>query len=135
MQQIAEALTAYSSLGNGELPDELSIAAYEQFTERAFLNLYDRGAIVPITLLTTLGERDLAQMRKSAGIGYVEPPPTPRQLTADELLEEEVRNDYATLSGSKMREKRRTNRVYEMMYQRIADTLDSRVTANVRAGA
>jgi hypothetical protein len=136
LQQISEALVAYSTLGNGELPEKPGIPVYQKYTEEAFLNLYDRGAISPIAPITALGENDLANMRRSTGIGTeLLPPPPPKLPTADELLEQEVRSDYANLPGDRMREKRRNSRAYETMFQKIADTLDSRITANVRAGA
>jgi hypothetical protein len=134
--QVAEALGAYCTLGNGELPEKISIPVYRKYTEEAFLTLYDRGAISLVAPITALGENDLARMRRSTGIGAETlPPPPPKAPTADELLEQEVRNDYANLPGDRMREKRRNSRAYETMFQKIADTLDSRVTANVRAGA
>lgn len=136
LQQIAEALVAYSTLGNGQLPEQHGIPAYQKYTEEAFLNLYDRQALSPIAPLTELGEADLAKMRRSTGIGTeLLPPPAPKLPTADELLEQEVRSDYANLPGDRMREKRRNSRAYETMFQKIADTLDSRITSNVRAGA
>jgi len=50
--------------------------------------------------------------------------------TPQEILEDEVISDYATLSGDKMRAKMNANRAYRDTYNRLAETnrLESRVT-------
>jgi hypothetical protein len=121
-------------------PEEQFGVALDFFVKHlgeTFLRLYDEGRLQPVTTITSLGEKALADLRERTGAysGGQIPEPPPKQLTAEELLEQEVRNDFVTLSGSKMKEKRRTNRAYEQMYQRIAYTLDSRITYSGIAGS
>jgi len=123
--QVGRALVAFIRLNLRDVVarTEPDLNAYLGFTEEAFLALYDGGKLQPVERITPLGEAALTSMRQRTGIGYVAQPSTPKPPTADELLEQEVRNDFATLPGDKMREKRRTNRRYEAAFQRIAYTL------------
>jgi hypothetical protein len=117
------------------LSNTLDTKLYRNLLSEALITLIDRQALTPIAELNDLAQKDLVRLRRETGIGAETlPPPPPTPLTADELLEQEVRRDYVNLPGDKMREKRRNSRAYEAMFQKIAETLDSRVTANVRAG-
>jgi hypothetical protein len=102
------------------------------FFEKALIALFDEGSLTLSAPLTALGEKALADLRKRTGIypaGQSAPAPAAKPLSADEFLEQEVRNDFATLRSDKMREKRRNDRRYEAMYQKIADTLGTLATA------
>ena len=134
-EKVFESIVSYLQLNHAEELSGIGLARYRQLLTEALITLLDRGAIVPVSTLNVLAHADLLRLRKETGVGYEAPPPTTRQSTAEELLEHEVRRDYANLPGDKMREKRRSSRAYEAMFQKIADTLDSRITANVRAGA
>jgi len=137
---VIEGITSYIQLNNPEelvalwkAPDGI---LYRRLLTEALITLIDRGALTQVADLNDLAEADLAKLRRETGVGVETlPPPPPKAPTADELLEQEVRSDYVNLPGDKMREKRRNSQEYESMFQKIADTLDSRITANVRAGA
>jgi hypothetical protein len=137
---VTEGITSYLQLNFAEeliafskKPDP---RLYRRLLTEALVTLIDRSALTQVSDFNALAESDLAKLRRETGIGVETLPPTPPKApTADELLEQEVRNDYANLPGDRMREKRRNSRAYETMFQKIADRLDSRVTANVRAGA
>ena len=137
LQQVAEALAAYSNLGNGVLPEKHGIPVYRIFTETAFLTLYDRGALSPIAPFTALGESDLAKMRRSSGVGAeLLPPPPPTLPTAEELLRHEIAADWRTLPMDKVRAKKNGNRQYASMLEKMANegSLDSVATSLQRAG-
>jgi hypothetical protein len=103
--------------------------------EQTLASLIDNGALVPVAELSVEAKAELTTLRHNTGIGIEAlPPDQPKPPSAEQLLELEVRNDFATLSGDKMREKRRRNKAYEQMYQRIASTLDSRITTVIDCG-
>jgi hypothetical protein len=111
--------------------------AYRKILALALITLINRDALEPIvTDFTEAGEKDLDRLRQETGVDAdlvaVPPPPPP---STEQLLEDQVRQDFATLPSSKMREKRNNDKRYEAMYQRIADTLGSSVTSLTRAGA
>jgi hypothetical protein len=110
--------------------------AYRKLLSIALLTLINRDALKPIVAdLTEAGEEDLAKLRRETGLDLdLIPVLAPASPTAEELLEAQVRQDFATLPSSKMREKRNNDKRYEAMYQRIADTLGSSVTSLTRAG-
>ena len=127
---VIEGITSYIQLNN---PEELVAlwkapdgSLYRRLLAEALITLIDRGALTRVADLNDLAEADLANLRRETGVGVETlPPPPSKAPTADELLEQEVRSDYANLPGDKMREKRRSSRAYEAMFQKIADTLDS----------
>jgi len=122
--------------------DELQAApltpgAYRQILALALITLINRDALKPIVAdFTESGEEDLVKLRRVTGLDLdLIPIPAPAPPTAEQLLEAQVRQDFATLPSSKMREKRNNDKKYEATYQRIADTLGSSVTSLTRAGA
>jgi len=136
--QVIRALVAWTRLHrqdellNHLTTSETDLNFFANHLEEGFLTLYDAGKLSPVALITDLGQSSLDAMRKRTGIypaGQSAPVPAPKPLSADELLEQEVRNDFATLRSDKMREKRRNDRRYEAMYQKIADTLGTLTTA------
>src|SRR5882724_1395756 len=103
---------------------------YFRILEQVLVTLYDRGAMTPLTELNAAAQEDLAKLRRATGIGAEAlPPPPPKPPTSDELLQEEVANDWRTLSMDKMRQKRNANRKYGVMLDRLANegALDSQV--------
>ena len=138
MSQVQESLVAYLQLN--ETAETLRAAAvnpgeYRRLLSGALVTLIDRSALTQLAELNEDAEADLAELRRKTGIGVEQlAPPPPPAPTAAELLEAEVRNDYATLPGAKMREKRASRRDYEATYQRIADTLGSSATIHHNLG-
>jgi hypothetical protein len=133
--QIADSLSAYSTMGNLDEMFEIEpdIKAYLKFNEQAFLTLYDRGTIAPVTPLTQLGEQDLAKMRRSTGIGVEQlPPPPVPQPTAQELLEQRVISDWKTLKSSDFKRNCVNDRKYKETFERLAaeNKLDSVATSH-----
>jgi hypothetical protein len=131
LKEVMDAFSAFMEMGNIDdiFEVEPGIPVYLKSYEETLLTLYDRGAIVPVLPITDLGVKDLERMRRETGIGVESlPTPTPPAPTAAELLEAEVRQDFATLRSDEMRKKRQSNREYEATYQRIAGTLGSSVT-------
>jgi len=127
-----ESLVSYLQLNfdsNELLSAQSDPNKYFRILEQALVTLYDRQAIVPITELNEVAQEDLVKLRRATGIGAEDlPAPPPPPPTAAEFLEQEVREDFAKISGSKMMEKRRTSKAYEATYQRIAGTLSSAAT-------
>ena len=91
--------------------------------------------MTPISdLLNEAALEDLVKLRRETGIGVETLPPPPP--TADELLRQEITNDWRTLSSDKIRQKRNGNRQYGLMLDRMANegALDSQVTSIQRLG-
>src|SRR5258708_16592783 len=131
-QEVSDAFTAFGDMGNLDwlFETEPSLPVYLQAYVQMFLSLYDRSAIDSVLPVTELGRKDLERMRRDVGESGLPPEsvPTPAPTSA-ELLEAEVRHDFATLRSDDMRRKRQSNRQYEICYQQIASTLGSSVTA------
>jgi hypothetical protein len=83
-------------------------------------------------LLTSNGVID--DLRRRFGIGEAPPLPAP-ELTPQERLEAEVRQDWVHLKTADFRRKCQSNRAYSDTFQRIAGSLDSTITSAVVAGA
>jgi len=136
--KVFQSLSSYLQLNHSA--EELTSAAtsprdYRKMLALAAITLIDRGAVVPISdLLNEAALEDLAKLRRETGIGAEPLPPPPP--TADELLREEVTNDWRTLSMDKLRQKRNANRKYGVMLDRLANEggLDSQVTSIQRLG-
>jgi len=112
--------------------------AYQKLLALAVITLINRDAITPLTDLNELAENDLAKLRKETGIDVeLISAPAPAPPTAEELLEQEVRSDWRTLSMDKVRQKKNGSRKYSETLERLANdgTLESSVTALTRAGA
>ena len=111
--------------------------AYRKCLSFAFITIINRESLKPIVAdFTEAGEEELAKLRRETGLDLdLIPVPAPATPTAEEILEAEVRKDFAVLPSSKMMDKRRNNRNYEATYQRIADTLGSSVTSFRIAGS
>jgi hypothetical protein len=125
-----DSMAAYVQLNHDEeLRNYQPGTNWFRILEEAFLTLTDNATVLAVAELNHLALADLARMRRSTGIG-VESLPTPPAPapTAAQLLEDEVRHDFATLRSDEMRKKRQGNREYEATYQRIASTLGSSTT-------
>ena len=106
--------------------------AYRKLLALAVITLINRDAITPLTDLNELAENDLAKLRKETGIDLaLIAAPTPPPPTEAQLLEQEVRSDWRTLSMDKIRQKKNANRKYSETLERLANNnaLESSVTS------
>jgi hypothetical protein len=137
---VFESLVSYLQLNfdsNELLSAQSDPNKYFRIVEQALVTLYDRQAIVPITEFNEVAQKDLVKLRRATGIGAEDlPAPPPPPPTADELLRQEITNDWRTLSSDKIRQKRNGNRQYGLMLDRMANegALDSAVTSIQRLG-
>ena len=137
---VFESLVSYLQLNfdsNELLSAQSDPNKYFRILEQALVTLYDRQAIVPITELNEVAQEDLVKLRRTTGIGAEAlPPPPPKSPTADELLREEVANDWHTLPMDKIRPKKNADRRYSIILEKMANegALDSQVTSIQRLG-
>jgi hypothetical protein len=82
--------------------------------------LFDSGTIAPVAPLNALAQADLAKMRKSTGIGYLEPPPPVHQPTAQELLEQRVISDWSTLRIVDFKRNCANDKEYRATFERLS---------------
>ena len=112
--------------------------AYRKMLANALITLVNREALTLLTPYNESAEADLDRLRKETDIDVeLIPAPAPLPPTAEELLEQEVRSDWRTLSMDKVRQKKNGSRKYSETLERLANagTLESSVTALTRAGA
>lgn len=127
-------IVAYLQLNHAEeliaISKEPDPNLYRSLLTEALVTLIDRGALVQVSgELTDLAVAELEKLRRETGIGLETlPAPPAKAPSVDEILEAEVREDYVKMSSRQMMEKRRTDRAYNAMYDRIAETLGSQVT-------
>jgi hypothetical protein len=141
MKEFMESLSSYLQLNY--TTEELKAApttpgAYRKILTLGTITLLNRDAVTPLTDLNELAENDLAKLRKETGIDVeLIPAPALKPPTEEELLEQEVRSDWRTLSMDKVRQKKNASRKYSETLERLANagTLESSVTALTRAGA
>src|SRR6266576_3401020 len=135
IKALMESLSSYLQLNyTGE---ELQAApttprAYRTILALATITLLNRNALEPLTDLNEAAEKDLAKLRTETGVDLeLVPVPEPPAPTTEELLANEVRSDWKTLSMSKIREKKNANRTYSDMLEKLANnnTLESSVTS------
>src|SRR5258706_4961350 len=119
-----ESLIAYVELN---LVDELQATEtwdtikMRQILERAFASLIDSGALVPVAELSTEAQVELATLRKSTDIGVSSlPADPPKPKSAEELLREEILEDWRTLPMSRIKLKKNSNRKYCATLDRMA---------------
>ncbi|SRR6266404_3507782 len=136
-----ESLSSYLQLNytNEELrAAPMTPGAYRRILALSTITLLNRDAVTPLTDLNELAENDLAKLRKETGIDVeLISTPAPAPPTAEELLEQEVRNDWKNLPMSKVREKKSASRKYSETLERLANngTLESSVTFHTVAGS
>jgi hypothetical protein len=141
LKQVQESLIAFLQLNH--TAEELKAASvnptqYRKLLSAVLVTLIDRNAITTDLTLNEDAKNDLEGLCRATGIAVdqLTPPPTPAP-TAQELLREEVMNDWRTLSMVKIREKKNGNRQYASMLDSMAHagSLESSVTSYTRAGA
>jgi hypothetical protein len=99
--------------------------------------LIDNGALVPVAELSPEAQADLSRLRKSTGIGVSSlPPDPPKPKSADEILREEILQDWRTLPMSRIRLKKNSDRKYSATLDRMAATgqFDSVVSSRIDLG-
>jgi hypothetical protein len=110
----------------------LTPGAFRKMLALAVITLFNRGALVPLCPLGELAEKDLAKLLKETAIDLeLIAAPTPPPPTEAQLLEQEVRSDWRTLSMDKIRQKKNASRKYSATLERLANnhTLESSVTS------
>jgi hypothetical protein len=124
-------LNLADDLASLTLYDSIKMSA---LLESAFASLIDNGALVPVTGLSDEAFEELTRLRKSTGIGIgVLPPDTPKPKSPEELLREEVLEDWRTLPMSRIKLKKNSNRNYSAMLDKLATAgqLDSAISSHV----
>jgi hypothetical protein len=91
--------------------------------EKSFLDLYDRGILIPNAPLTSRGAQNLLDMRQRTGIGYATPA-TPQELARDAQadLEAEVIHDWKHSSSDVVKKKIYANPAYSAAFNRLSET-------------
>src|SRR6266403_3224582 len=85
--------------------------AYRKMLALALITLLNRNSLELLSDLNELAESDLAKLRKETGIDVeLIPAPESPAPTEEQLLEQEVRSDWRTLSMDKIRQKKANNR-------------------------
>jgi hypothetical protein len=137
-EKVFQSIVSYLQLNHGDELPEIEPVRYRQLLAEALVTLFDRGAVVPVATLNVLAHADLQRLRKETGIGYVAPPPTPRQSTAEELLEQRVSNDWNFLKVADFKKNCANDKAYRETFERLS--AESRLGGNTatslfRAGA
>jgi hypothetical protein len=142
---VTEGIVAYLQLNNVEELIALSQAPnprlYRRLLAEALVTLIDRGALTQVAELNDLAERDLEKLRKETGIypeGYLAPPPPPRQLSAQEQLEQRVSDDWNSLKIADFKKNCANDKTYRETFERLSE--ENRLGGNTatslqRAGA
>jgi len=119
------------------LSNALDTKLYRNLLSEALVTLIDRQALTPIAELNDFAQKDLVRLRRETGIGAgTLPPPPPKPLTADELLRQEIANDWRTLPMDKVRAKKNGSKLYAAMLEKMANegSLDSVATSLQQVG-
>jgi len=141
INELKESLSSFMQLNYSA--DRLRVAptepgAYRRILAFSTITLLNRDAVTPLAELNSAANADMDRLRRETDIGVeVISAPAPASPTAEELLADEVRNDWKTLPMSKVREKKNASRKYSETLDRLANagTLESSVTSLTRAGA
>jgi hypothetical protein len=125
---VVESITSYFRMNH---PDELVALSknanpklYRELLAEALVTAFDRGALTPLADLNDLAVQDLAALRKETGIypeGYVAPPPPPRQLSAQEQLEQRVSSDWNNLKIADFKKLCASDRSYRETFERLSE--------------
>jgi hypothetical protein len=82
--------------------------------------------------VTDLGQEFIDEARRSTGIGATSlSAPKPPELTPAQKLEQEVKDDWATLPSATIRKKIANNRQYREVFERISAGFQSQATTHV----
>ena len=138
---VVESITSYLRLNHRDELVALSQTPdpklYRNLLAESLITLYDRRALNQVADLNDLAMADLAKLRRESGVGVETlPTPSPKPLTADELLREEIATDWRTLPMDKVRAKKNGSKLYAAMLEKMANegSLDSVATSLQRAG-
>lgn len=112
-----------------------SISTYLKIQELAFLSTFDRGAVVPLSELSSLAWDAIERMRRDHGQGVSETAPVPEPvLSSAQKLELQVRDDWKSLPSKQIKQKMSQDRAYRTTVERLATELESNATSYVRIG-
>jgi hypothetical protein len=140
-EAVQRSLTAFIELTG--LGDELVLLEswdtiqMRRILEKAFASLIANNTLVPIAELSIEARAGLTRLRKETNIGIdVLPPDPPKPKSAEELLREQILEDWRTLPMSRIKLKRNSDRKYSAMLDRMATEglLESSVTSHVDCG-
>lgn len=123
---VTEGIVAYLQLNNVEELIALSQAPnprlYRRLLAEALVTLIDRGALTQVAELNDLAERDLEKLRKETGIGTeLLPPPPPKPLSAQQLLEQRVSSDWNTLKIADFKKNCASDKAYREAFERLSE--------------
>jgi hypothetical protein len=104
-----------------------SFELYYKIMQEAFLSLYDAETVNPIYPITDLGQSFIDAMRRATGIGLdALPTPVPPQLSADDALDDALRNqikqDWVSLPGDRVRQKANQDANYRRVLEEMLNS-------------
>lgn len=99
---------------------EPSQELYLRLLRTALLELLDAGTITEIHPLTSLGWDYLDGIRRATGIRVQNlPAPGVPQLSADDILRNQIKQDWISLPGDKVRAKARADKNYHRLLEEL----------------
>jgi hypothetical protein len=137
-EQLHESLSSFIELN---FADELQTLTYldsikmRELLDRALISLIQSGALIPVAELSSEAEAQLNSLRTSTGIGSAAVPPPPK--SAEELLREEIADDWRNRPMAVIKLKKNSSKPYRDTLERMAadGSLESSVTSLQRAGS
>jgi len=141
INELKESLSSFMQLNYSA--DRLRVAPTEPGSYRRILafstiTLLNRDAVLPLTTFNEAANADMDRLRRETDIDVELIKNEPAPPTAEELLADEVRRDWKTLSSAQIRKKKNASRQYSAMLEKLANTpggLDSQITCLRIAGS
>jgi hypothetical protein len=136
-EELRESLQAYIELNFSE---ELQSLTYldsikmRELLDKALASLIHNSGLAPVVELSSEAKAQLNRLRTSTGIGAEEAPPPPK--SAEELLREEIADDWRNRPSAVVKLKRNSNKAYATMLAVMMEdgSLDASITSLQRAG-
>jgi hypothetical protein len=102
---------------------EPSVDLYRKIMAEAFLSLYDSETVNPIHPVTDLGQAVIDGMRRETGIGLdALPAPAAPKLSADDILRNEIKQDWVSLPGDRVRQKANQDVNYRRLLEEMLNS-------------
>jgi hypothetical protein len=129
-ESLASAILSHIRLHSSEQirENDPSVDLYLKIQEETFLRLLDKNAIAPVAPITSLGQQALDDMRRRTNIGLEALPQPELVLTPAQKMENQIREDWSTLSSAAIRRKMANDRLYRETFERISGELESHAT-------